>query len=56
MRAVLARRSGDRGAEPVTASEVEDSVRIGQWGWLEENTGLKMAAAFADLLTRGDGP
>ncbi|MEV4872454.1 ATP-grasp ribosomal peptide maturase [Streptomyces syringium] len=28
----------------------------GQWGWLEEKTGLKMAAAFADLLTRGDGP
>jgi ATP-grasp ribosomal peptide maturase len=26
----------------------------GQWGWLEESTGLTMAAAFADLLTRGD--
>ncbi|WP_328503427.1 ATP-grasp ribosomal peptide maturase [Streptomyces sp. NBC_00457] len=26
----------------------------GQWGWLEENTGLPMAAAFADLLTRGE--
>jgi ATP-grasp ribosomal peptide maturase len=26
----------------------------GQWGWLEEHTGLKMSAAFADLLTRGD--
>lgn len=26
----------------------------GQWGWLEENTGLPMAAAFADLLTQGD--
>lgn len=26
----------------------------GQWGWLEEKTGLGMAAAFADLLTRGD--
>ncbi|NUK22103.1 ATP-grasp ribosomal peptide maturase [Streptomyces lunaelactis] len=26
----------------------------GQWGWLEENTGLKMTAAFADLLTQGD--
>jgi hypothetical protein len=26
----------------------------GQWGWLEESTGLRMAAAFADLLTRGD--
>ncbi|MCX5378092.1 ATP-grasp ribosomal peptide maturase [Streptomyces sp. NBC_00091] len=26
----------------------------GQWGWLEENTGLPMAAAFAELLTRGD--
>ncbi|THA56083.1 ATP-grasp ribosomal peptide maturase [Streptomyces sp. A1136] len=25
----------------------------GQWGWLEENTGLPMAAAFADLLTQG---
>jgi ATP-grasp ribosomal peptide maturase len=26
----------------------------GQWGWLEEKTGLRMSAAFADLLTRGD--
>ena len=26
----------------------------GQWGWLEEKTGLKMSAAFADLLTQGD--
>ncbi|MGW4699840.1 ATP-grasp ribosomal peptide maturase [Streptomyces sp. NPDC004285] len=26
----------------------------GQWGWLEENTGLPMAAALADLLTEGD--
>ncbi|MFF3937679.1 ATP-grasp ribosomal peptide maturase [Streptomyces phaeofaciens] len=26
----------------------------GQWGWLEEKTGLDMAAAFADLLTRGE--
>jgi ATP-grasp ribosomal peptide maturase len=25
----------------------------GQWGWLEEKTGLEMSAAFADLLTRG---
>ncbi|MGW5850220.1 ATP-grasp ribosomal peptide maturase [Streptomyces sp. NPDC055254] len=25
----------------------------GQWGWLEEHTGLPMAAAFADLLSRG---
>lgn len=25
----------------------------GQWGWLEENTGLPMAAAVADLLTQG---
>ncbi|GAA3265879.1 ATP-grasp ribosomal peptide maturase [Streptomyces lavendulae] len=25
----------------------------GQWGWLEENTGLPMAAALADLLTQG---
>ncbi|MFC3577799.1 ATP-grasp ribosomal peptide maturase [Streptomyces yaanensis] len=24
----------------------------GQWGWLEEKTGLGMAAAFADLLTQ----
>ncbi|MFF7728677.1 ATP-grasp ribosomal peptide maturase [Streptomyces sp. NPDC008001] len=28
----------------------------GQWGWLEEQTGLGMSAAFADLLTRGDNP
>lgn len=28
----------------------------GQWGWLEEKTGLEMSAAFADLLTRGDTP
>ncbi|MFJ5225406.1 ATP-grasp ribosomal peptide maturase [Streptomyces sp. NPDC088400] len=28
----------------------------GQWGWLEEKTGLKMSAAFADLLTQGDTP
>ncbi|WP_455356352.1 ATP-grasp ribosomal peptide maturase [Streptomyces sp. SYSU K217416] len=28
----------------------------GQWGWLEEHTGLKMSAAFADLLTGGDCP
>ncbi|MEU5424350.1 ATP-grasp ribosomal peptide maturase [Streptomyces olivoreticuli] len=27
----------------------------GQWGWLEDHTGLEPAAAFADLLTRG-GP
>lgn len=26
----------------------------GQWGWLEEKTGLGMSAAFADLLTQGD--
>lgn len=26
----------------------------GQWGWLEEKTGLEMAAAFADLLIRGE--
>ncbi|MEV6132395.1 ATP-grasp ribosomal peptide maturase [Streptomyces violaceusniger] len=26
----------------------------GQWGWLEEKTGLPMAAAFADLLAQGD--
>lgn len=25
----------------------------GQWGWLEERTGLGMSAAFADLLTQG---
>lgn len=28
----------------------------GQWGWLEEKTGLPMAAAFADLLTQGETP
>ncbi|MEU0811145.1 ATP-grasp ribosomal peptide maturase [Streptomyces sp. NPDC005970] len=28
----------------------------GQWGWLEEKTGLPMAAAFADLLAQGDTP
>lgn len=27
----------------------------GQWGWLEKETGLELAAAFADLLTTG-GP
>ncbi|MGC0327049.1 ATP-grasp ribosomal peptide maturase [Streptomyces sp. SAI-170] len=26
----------------------------GQWGWLEEATGLSMSAAFAQLLTHGD--
>ncbi|MFD3558792.1 ATP-grasp ribosomal peptide maturase [Streptomyces sp. NPDC058686] len=26
----------------------------GQWGWLEENTGPEMSAAFADLLTQGE--
>jgi hypothetical protein len=26
----------------------------GQWGWLEENTGLEMSAAFADLLAQGE--
>ncbi|MFE5868422.1 ATP-grasp ribosomal peptide maturase [Streptomyces roseifaciens] len=25
----------------------------GQWGWLEEQTGLRLAAAFAELLMRG---
>ncbi|MFJ6661326.1 ATP-grasp ribosomal peptide maturase [Streptomyces sp. NPDC091377] len=25
----------------------------GQWGWLQESTGLAMSVAFADLLTRG---
>ncbi|CCK24420.1 hypothetical protein BN159_0041 [Streptomyces davaonensis JCM 4913] len=25
----------------------------GQWGWLEESTGLAMSAAFAELLTQG---
>ncbi|MFI1191270.1 ATP-grasp ribosomal peptide maturase [Streptomyces californicus] len=28
----------------------------GQWGWLEESTGLAMAAAFAELLTQGVAP
>ncbi|MCX5375914.1 ATP-grasp ribosomal peptide maturase [Streptomyces sp. NBC_00091] len=28
----------------------------GQWGWLEEQTGLPMAAAFADLLAQGGTP
>ncbi|MFI7101049.1 ATP-grasp ribosomal peptide maturase [Streptomyces sp. NPDC050161] len=28
----------------------------GQWGWLEEKTGLEMSTAFADLLTQGDAP
>lgn len=28
----------------------------GQWGWLEERTGLPMAAAFADLLAQGETP
>ncbi|MBT2468511.1 ATP-grasp ribosomal peptide maturase [Streptomyces sp. ISL-66] len=28
----------------------------GQWGWLEERTGLPMSAAFADLLTQGGTP
>lgn len=28
----------------------------GQWGWLEECTGLPMAAAFADLLAQGETP
>ncbi|MFF2957369.1 ATP-grasp ribosomal peptide maturase [Streptomyces sp. NPDC057963] len=28
----------------------------GQWGWLEESTGLAMSAAFADLLTQGVVP
>lgn len=28
----------------------------GQWGWLEESTGLAMSAAFAELLTQGDAP
>jgi hypothetical protein len=26
----------------------------GQWGWLAHETGLPMAEAFADLLTRGE--
>ncbi|WP_367125310.1 ATP-grasp ribosomal peptide maturase [Streptomyces phytohabitans] len=28
----------------------------GQWGWLEESTGLAMSAAFAELLTQGVTP
>ncbi|MFJ3548589.1 MULTISPECIES: ATP-grasp ribosomal peptide maturase [Streptomyces] len=28
----------------------------GQWGWLEDSTGLAMAAAFAELLTQGVAP
>ncbi|MFB7299855.1 ATP-grasp ribosomal peptide maturase [Streptomyces rubiginosohelvolus] len=28
----------------------------GQWGWLEESTGLAMSAAFAELLTQGVAP
>jgi ATP-grasp ribosomal peptide maturase len=28
----------------------------GQWGWLEQKTGLDMAAAFAELLARGGTP
>ncbi|MHC0431283.1 ATP-grasp ribosomal peptide maturase [Streptomyces sp. O3] len=28
----------------------------GQWGWLEEETGLPITAAFADLLERGATP
>ncbi|OCC10507.1 hypothetical protein A3Q37_03667 [Streptomyces sp. PTY087I2] len=28
----------------------------GQWGWLEESTGLAMSAAFAELLTQGAAP
>ncbi|MFE6053954.1 ATP-grasp ribosomal peptide maturase [Kitasatospora sp. NPDC056446] len=28
----------------------------GQWAWLEDETGLDMSAAFADLLTRGETP
>ncbi|MEU2607650.1 ATP-grasp ribosomal peptide maturase [Streptomyces albus] len=28
----------------------------GQWGWLEEATGLAMSAAFAELLTQGVAP
>lgn len=26
----------------------------GQWGWLEEETGLQLSVAFADLLERGE--
>ncbi|MFE2375975.1 ATP-grasp ribosomal peptide maturase [Streptomyces sp. NPDC059398] len=28
----------------------------GQWGWLEESTGLAMSVAFAELLTQGVAP
>ncbi len=28
----------------------------GQWGWLEDETGLPIAAAFADLLEQGATP
>ncbi|MEV7465501.1 ATP-grasp ribosomal peptide maturase [Streptomyces kronopolitis] len=28
----------------------------GQWGWLQESTGLAMSAAFAELLTQGVAP
>lgn len=28
----------------------------GQWGWMEESTGLAMSAAFAELLTQGVAP
>ncbi|MEU5284700.1 ATP-grasp ribosomal peptide maturase [Streptomyces sp. NPDC020755] len=28
----------------------------GQWGWLEESTGLPMSTAFAELLTQGVAP
>ncbi|MEU6539724.1 ATP-grasp ribosomal peptide maturase [Streptomyces sp. NPDC047000] len=28
----------------------------GQWGWLEESTGLAMSAVFAELLTQGTAP
>jgi hypothetical protein len=28
----------------------------GQWGWIEEETGLPIAAAFADLLEQGATP
>ncbi|WP_274029977.1 ATP-grasp ribosomal peptide maturase [Streptomyces sp. MMBL 11-1] len=28
----------------------------GQWGWLEDSTGLAMSAAFAELLTQGVAP
>lgn len=42
----------DRDGEPIWL-ELNPN---GQWGWLEERTGQPMAAAFADLLTQGDGP